>query len=123
MIIGHVGAEFDAVISLTVRGFGGQEAQVEAVVDTGFSEYLTLPNEMIEALGLLLQSAVEVELANGARIIVHVYTAVVDWDGVPRLIPVQAGDIKPLVGMEMLRGYNLSIDAVDGGAVSIIKIP
>ena len=52
MTIGHVGADGDALVPLPVRGPGGAEQEVEAVLDTGFNGYLALPPPVIEALRL-----------------------------------------------------------------------
>ena len=59
MIVGEVTPNREAILRLTLRGLGGQEAVVEAVVDTGFTEYLTLPEETIATLDLLSLDAVD----------------------------------------------------------------
>jgi len=43
MIIGAVTADREAVVKLEVRGPAGTKAEVEFVLDTGFTEYLTKP--------------------------------------------------------------------------------
>ena len=43
MIEGLVNANYEAVITVPVRGPEGQARQVEAVVDTGFNRFLILP--------------------------------------------------------------------------------
>ena len=52
VIEGQVTTEHEAVIRLTVRGPSGQGQQVEAVIDTGFSGWFSLPPEWIASLGL-----------------------------------------------------------------------
>ena len=44
MIQGAVNAAYEAVIPLTVQGPAGQTQDIEAVIDTGFSGFLTLPS-------------------------------------------------------------------------------
>ena len=46
MIVGHVNSFCEAIVRLTVRGFVAGERKVEAVVDTGYNGYLTLPPEL-----------------------------------------------------------------------------
>lgn len=43
MITGQVSSKREAVISLTVSGSQGETREIEAVIDTGYSSYLTLP--------------------------------------------------------------------------------
>jgi predicted aspartyl protease len=52
MIIGSVSATKEAVVRLRVRGPAGPGAEVDAVLDTGFTEYLTLPQAIITSLSL-----------------------------------------------------------------------
>ena len=51
MIVGRVNAYREAVISLSVEGSGGRRREIDAVVDTGFNGYLTLPATLIQELG------------------------------------------------------------------------
>ena len=52
MITGSVNANYEAIIHLSVRGPGGQEREVDAVIDTGFNGFLTLPPALVTALDL-----------------------------------------------------------------------
>jgi predicted aspartyl protease len=54
MITGHVTADREAIVRLKLRGTNGVEAEVEAVLDTGFTEYLSLPQNWVTALALPL---------------------------------------------------------------------
>ena len=45
------------------------------------------------------------------------------WDGVPRLILIQAVDSIPLLGMLLLTGYDLQARVLIGGAVQIDAVP
>ncbi len=65
MIQGAVNARHEAVVRLRVRGPGGAESDVDAIVDSGFTASLTLPMATVTALGLARQSdGIEV-LADG----------------------------------------------------------
>lgn len=107
---------------LTVRGFNGEEITVDAVVDTGFSDFVALTDEQVQALNLLPSNEVFSTLADGTTRTVLTYFASVEWDGIPVLIEVVGGDADPLVGMALLEGYNLSMDVVEGGAVRITRL-
>ena len=43
MIEGVVNAAYEAVIRLSLRGPSGQAREIDAVIDTGFNGFLTLP--------------------------------------------------------------------------------
>ena len=66
MIQGVVTARHEAVVHLRVRGPGGVEADVEVIVDSGFTASLTLPMAMVTALGLARQSGGTALLADGS---------------------------------------------------------
>ena len=55
MIQGTVNAAYEAVVSLPLRGPAGRARDVDAVVDTGFTRFLTLPPAMVADLGLAVQ--------------------------------------------------------------------
>ena len=53
MITGQVTVYREAVISLSVKGPEGQSREIDAVIDTGFNGFLTLPASLIQELGLV----------------------------------------------------------------------
>ncbi len=118
MIEGRIAANGrEALIFLTVLGV--REREVEAVVDTGFTEYLTLPGDLIRDLSLPLRGYGEVMLADGSVVEVGIYRAQVLWHGKQRGIEVQESEGGPLVGMGLLQGGSLYVEAVPGGRVVI----
>ena len=123
MIQGYVNANREAVVRFPVRGPSGQEQEIEAVIDTGFNGFLTLPPAMVAALGLPLIGRGRAILANGSEELFSVYEATVVWDGQERVVEADAADTDALVGMSMLYGYRLKVDAIDGGAVTIEALP
>ena len=65
MIEGVVNANYEPVISLSVQGPSGQKREIEAVVDTGFNGFLTLPPALVSELGLPFRIRGAAMLANG----------------------------------------------------------
>ncbi len=118
MIEGLVNANYEAVISLPLRGPAGQ-TQIDAVVDTGFNGFLTLPPTVVEELGLLLRGRGRAILANGSEDFFDVYDVTVLWDNQPRFVPADEADTTPLVGMALLEAHSLHIEVADGGTVVI----
>ncbi len=119
MIEGVVNANLEAIVILPLRGPSGQTQEVEAVVDTGFNGYLTLPPMMMEDLELPVVGDGEAVLADGSEAAFDVYGVTVLWDGQPMYVETGAVGVDPLVGMALLDGHNLNIDIESGGRVVI----
>ena len=119
MIEGGVNANLEAVVILPLQDSSGQTREVEAVVDTGFNGYLTLPPMMMEDLELPVVGDGEAVLADGSEAAFDVYGVTVLWDGQPMYVETGAVGVDPLVGMALLDGHNLNIDVENGGRVLI----
>jgi clan AA aspartic protease len=119
MITGRVNSKIEAMIALTVRGPRGEEREVEAVVDTGFSAYLTLPPAITEELGLDSVAAGQLTLADGSEVATDLCYASVAWDGRERRIVVDTLQSEVLVGMALMEGHDLNVHIVAGGLVTI----
>ena len=119
MIPGVVNAAHEPVISLTLRGPLGQCAEIEAVVDTGFNGFLTLPPEVVATLRLLPLTRVSATLADGNAAMFDVYRATLLWEGSSRYVDVCMSDTVPLVGMRLLDRHSLYIEVERGGRVVI----
>jgi clan AA aspartic protease len=123
MITGQVTAFKEAVLSLRLQGDGGMERQISAVIDTGYNGGLTLPITMIEELGLPWRGRGRALLADGRESIFDMYEAIVIWDGRPCRVAIDAAESDPLVGMSLLQGYEMRIQVVEGGNVTIQALP
>jgi clan AA aspartic protease len=109
---------------IQVRVLGAAEnvsLELDAVVDTGFNDFLTLSQSVIEDLQLTLAAPMLAELADGNVVETDSYRATVFWDGEPKDVFVVACAGDTLVGMSLLYGYDLHIEAVDNGVVTITK--
>ncbi|MBI4605262.1 MAG: clan AA aspartic protease [Planctomycetes bacterium] len=123
MIGGVVNARHEAIIPLTVVGMGSQRQAIDAVVDTGFTGFLTLPSALISSLNLPWLCRQSGMLADGTVANFDVYVVTIVWDGRPRTIEVEEANCDPLVGMGLLRDHRLRIDVAVGGGVSIQVLP
>ena len=110
-------------IRLKVKGLRGREEEVEAVIDTGYTASLTLPPDLIKALGLRWRSVDRFTLADGSECFLDVYEAKVVWDGKVRQILVDEANTDPLIGMRLLRGHELKMQIRSGGKVTIKRLP
>ncbi len=116
MIEGVVNASHEAVVA---QGPAGQARDIEAVIDTGYSGFLTLPTALVAELGLPFAYMGQAFLANDDAVSFDVHDATVLWDGQPRQIKADATGSTPLVGMLLLDRYDLSIQVRTGGRVVI----
>jgi clan AA aspartic protease len=89
------------------------------VIDTGFTSFLSLPLSAITNLGLPWHYRDVGTLGDGSEVVFEIYKAAVIWDGQNQIVDVAASDADPLVGMGMLYGFKVRIEAVEGGAVTI----
>ena len=122
MMHGVVNLSCEATISLVVSNASRQTRLIDAVIDTGYTGYLSLPREIIVALNLPWTGIDRGTLGDGSEVTFEVYAATVIWDGQYRNIPVTEAETDPLVGMSLLYGYDLQIRAVEGGNVTIKAI-
>jgi clan AA aspartic protease len=98
-------------------------ADFQAVVDTGFNDWLALPPGAIEKLALPFREEGRYTLADGSETASRLFAAEVEWLGRLRRILVAEMDGGPLLGMALLRGSYLGIEVIDGGRVEIRTLP
>lgn len=119
MMQGVVNLRREATLTVVVGNSNQQLQAIEAVIDTGFTGFLSLPSAIIATLNLPWSASDIVTLGDGSETLFDLYTAVVIWDGQYRDIYIAESETEPLLGMGMLYGYRLQVDAVEGGIVKI----
>ena len=119
MIEGAVNAARQAVVGLPLRGPSGRALEVEAVVDTGFDRFLTLPLGVVSELALAFAGVNRVQLADGSEAALDSYAVTVLWDGRPSRVVAYVSDAAPLVGMSLLVGHSVCVDVEHDGRVVI----
>jgi clan AA aspartic protease len=122
MITGVVTANA-AMIAVHLVGINGQTATLDALVDTGFNGFLTLPLPEIAWLGFAYQGNMEAVLGDGSETQMDMFLGTVQWEGQFREGTVLAAEGTPLVGMMLLSGSRLCLDITDGGPVTIERLP
>ena len=123
MIEGTVNSRREAVVDLRVQGPDGRALEIEAVVDTGYAGFLTLPAEAVSELALPYDHMDWGILANDTVVDFDVHQATVLWDGQRRDIQVDVAGSTPLIGMLLLDEYRLTVDVKVGGRVVIEAAP
>lgn len=119
MMQGIVDQNCEATIRLVVGDENSQRQVIDAVIDTGFTGFLTLPSSVLTSLNLRLYGREEGTLGDGSTCVFDVYSGLVIWDGALRQIDINASETTPLVGMSLLYGYRIQLDAIEGGAITI----
>lgn len=112
-VIGH-----EAIVRLTLSN-GQMSKDIEAGVDTGFSDTLTVSPELVVDLGLRKSGEVFAELGDGAVEKFDTVEVMLDWNGLPRQIEAWVATGGSLIGMELLYDCHLHIDVTEGGMVTI----
>ena len=122
MIRGKVNVNQQALINVDFMDGEGRPRPLEVILDTGFTGYLSLPRESINQLGLSSVGQRTFELANGELFEFQVYLESVSWHGRPSDVLILESDSVPLLGMTLLWGSRVTMDALDGGEVTIEEL-
>jgi clan AA aspartic protease len=118
MMQGYVNENYEAMIYVAVKN-GNSLKSFDAVIDTGFTGFLSLPTVIIMELGLEWSYRDRATLGDGSETVFDVYNAEIVWNGDLRSIEIDAAETEPLLGMALLKGYRLQVDTIEGGLVTI----
>jgi clan AA aspartic protease len=84
---------------------------LDLIVDSGFNEELTLPESLIEKLGLERFGPGEVELADGSVVRTEIYLGEILWFGQRKQVLVQSTKSEEgLLGTELFQGCKVELD-------------
>ena len=106
-------------VSVSVAGRDQVFRAEEAIVDTAFNGWLTLPDAVIRHLGLVHYGQRPANQADGEVQTYDIYGALVSWHERILPIPVHRSGSMPLIGMALLHGCRLSVEAWECGDVVI----
>jgi clan AA aspartic protease len=110
-------------IRVKIAGRRGHYEEIDAVVDTGYTGFLTLPAALTAELDLPWKTYTQAIMADGRISSFRVFNAAIIWDGRVRQVPVSKVDAMPLVGMELMTGYELKVEVREGGKVFLKRFP
>ena len=102
MHIGEVNEFLEAVAEFRIYDSAGRNYKISAVIDTGFSEELSLAPVHVAGLGLPLKTVKRIRMANGAEEMVGFYEADIFWMGNRKTIEVCCTGDEALIGMSLL---------------------
>lgn len=120
VIQGLVNVAYEAIIRLTVQGPSGERREIEAVVDTGYNGFLTLPQDLVTELSLVYRDRGRAILANGSEVFFDTYDVAVLWDNRLRNTRASVANTTPHVqAMALLDRHSLYVGVENGGRVVI----
>ena len=112
----------EAWVAVFVIDADGEPQQCEVIVDTGFTGWLVLPEADIRRLGLIRSGSRYSITASGNAEEFDYYETSVSWGGRLHEIEVFQSIDQPLLGMELLEGSRVAVDAWDSGGVIIQEV-
>ena len=123
MISGIVTEDLDLLVTIEVFDGNGVLRSLEAVLDTGFNGDLALPRDVILELGLAYRGKLSWILATGQEETMSNYDGAVSWHGQSRDVEVVETASESILGMALVIGSKLTVDARIGGEVLIEENP
>ena len=111
-----------ATLPVTFRLPGQPDLTLEFVVDTGFTEFLTLPPAAVAAMQLPFLYPQMAGLADGSAIRMSVHGATILWNGMEREVRVVATGRRPLLGTAMLDDQELRAQFRESGLVTVEEL-
>jgi len=123
MILGTINPDLEGVLELSVLDHRQHGHSVQAVVDTGYNLFLTLPRDWIDKWRLPWRHRSPGTLADGSEVWLDTFAATVIWDGEPCRIEVDATEGDPLIGMSLLNGFDLHMRVKPGGRGAVQRTP
>ena len=118
MITGIVNPDFDPINQISICGSDGKVYTQDAIVDTGFNGWLSLPPDLIAKRRGRAFLVMEV---NASSMSIK-YKAVLFSGGNFLTILIDEGDSEPLVSMSVMEGYQLMVQVPEGGHVELSKV-
>ena len=119
---GSVNSSVEARVRLRLRGPSGVSDDVDALVDTGYSGALSLPMLLAKQLGLIQGRGGVIFLADGSSSTYVSFDVELEWLGKFRPVVASAIGDDVVIGMVLLSGHALMIEATVGGAVTIVPL-
>jgi clan AA aspartic protease len=121
MMRGSVTDSLEAALTISLR-HSHKEMTCTAILDTGITGFLTLPEDMIQTLGLDWLGREEAMLADGRTESFDVYRIAILWENAWRTVEVQAANVSPLLGMSLLEGHEIILKVIKNGELRISPI-
>ena len=117
---GHIDEYGRPVIPVDLFDRQGRLYRIEAMLDTGFDDFLALPAYLVQRLGLVWSSRIPMHVATSELAQFDTYTATVLWLGNRLSIRAVQTQSEILVGNRLLRESQLTVQFWEGGSVNVL---
>ena len=121
MILGTV-TDLQARVEVALQLGDQGDRTIEFVVDTGFQGELSLPPAAVASLGLPPAGRWWAKLADDSHASVPIFSTSILWDHQEVDVTVMAMGSRPLLGTELLQGFNLSVDFEEDGQLALTPL-
>ena len=123
MIRGKINSNSQPWVIVELLDTRGWFNATDIVLDTGFTGDLLLPLDLIERLEVIEGVEMEATLANGRDVKFRSWLGTALWHDRPTGVVILEANGAPLLGMNLLRGSRLTLDALNDGDVTIDELP
>lgn len=110
------------ILPITFRLLGQPNLTLDFVVDTGFTEFLTLPVAAVAVLRLPYSHENPAYLADGSSVKMDIHIATILWNGVERQVSVLATGRRPLLGTALLDDQELRVRFRENDLVTVDEL-
>ena len=118
MIRGRVRGGREPLVRVTIHRT--RPSAIEAVVDTGFTGHICLAAHLRRRMALRRAGEVEIELADGRRVLQAAFLGEISFDGRQRTVLVTlTRSTDSLIGTSLLAGKTVRVEFVRGGTVVV----
>jgi clan AA aspartic protease len=121
-VISGIVSLLHATVAVPFRLPNRPDIAIEFFIDTGFTDFLCLPPEVVSVLGLHFEYNMRVNLANNSNVAVRVHTATILWNSEERDVRILAKGSRPSLGTALLDGYELVVQFTEDGLVTIEEL-
>ncbi len=111
-----------ATVSIIFRLPNQPDFTIEFIIDTGFTEFFSLPLEAVSLLGFPFVYNMYANLADNSNILLPVHQATIVWNGEEREVNILATGRLALLGRALLNEHELVIQFIEGGLVTIEEL-
>ncbi|MBD2409140.1 clan AA aspartic protease [Nostoc calcicola FACHB-389] len=111
-----------ATVDIIFRLQNQPDFTIEFVIDTGFTEFLSLPSAAVALLGFPFVYDIYANLADNSNVILPVHQATIIWNGEEKVVHVLATGRLPLLGTALLNECELVVNFTESGLVTIDEL-
>ena len=111
-LTGQITAKLKPTLTLSVQGFAGDLSNKDFLIDTGCNLELVLPAVEIAVLGWPLVEYAQITQADGTSVDIDLHAGILIMGDLARPILAAALGTQPIIGMELLQGWQLCLDII-----------